>query len=85
MALRPAGGTSARVTERRTIMIKRILFFAYGVAGYVVFLATFLYAIGFIGGFARADAPRRPGRGPLATALADRLRAARPRSRSSTA
>jgi methanethiol S-methyltransferase len=33
-------------------MVKRILFFAYGSASYLVFLATFLYAVGFIGGFA---------------------------------
>ena len=31
-------------------MFKRILFFAYGAACYVVFLATFLYAIAFVGG-----------------------------------
>ena len=31
-------------------MLKRVAFLAYGVACYVVFLATFLYAIGFIGG-----------------------------------
>jgi len=30
-------------------MIKRILYFAYGVAAYLLFLATFNYAIGFIG------------------------------------
>jgi protein-S-isoprenylcysteine O-methyltransferase Ste14 len=30
---------------------KRILVFAYGSASYLIFLATFLYAVGFIGGF----------------------------------
>ena len=35
----------------RTIMIKRLLFFTYGLACYAVFFATFLYAIGFVGGF----------------------------------
>ena len=30
-------------------MVKRVSFFVYGLACYVVFLATFLYAIAFIG------------------------------------
>lgn len=32
-------------------MLQRILFFAYGVSSYLIFLGTFLYAIGFIGNF----------------------------------
>ncbi len=32
-------------------MLKRVAFFVYGVLCYTIFLATFLYAIGFIGGF----------------------------------
>jgi len=31
-------------------MLKRLCFFAYGLAAYVVFLGTFLYAIAFVGG-----------------------------------
>ncbi len=51
-------------------MIKRGLFFAYGVACYVVFLATFLYAIAFIGGFAAPTTLDGAPRGAAATALA---------------
>lgn len=50
-------------------MIKRLLFFAYGVTAYLIFLATFLYAIAFVGGFlvpTRLDAPLQT---PLAEAL----------------
>jgi protein-S-isoprenylcysteine O-methyltransferase Ste14 len=46
-------------------MGKRLSFFAYGVASYLVFLVTFLYAIAFVGGFivpSRLD-------GPLQTSL----------------
>ncbi|HEX6973472.1 MAG TPA: hypothetical protein VF147_03680 [Vicinamibacterales bacterium] len=51
-------------------MAKRVLFFAYGLAAYLVFLGTFLYAVAFVGGFV---VPRRldgPLEGSLPTALA---------------
>jgi protein-S-isoprenylcysteine O-methyltransferase Ste14 len=51
-------------------VLRRILFFAYGLAAYLIFLATFLYAIAFVGGFVvptRLDGPLQT---PLPTALA---------------
>lgn len=33
-------------------MLKRLLIFAFGATSYLIFLGTFLYAIGFVGGFA---------------------------------
>ena len=33
-------------------MVTRVLYFAYGCLAYLLFLATFLYAIAFVGGFA---------------------------------
>ncbi len=50
-------------------MLKRLLFFAYGVASYLIFLFTFLYAIAFVGGFA---VPSRLD-GPLQTSLPEAL------------
>src|SRR6187401_2764623 len=32
-------------------MLKRVLVFAYGLVCYAIFLATFLYALGFVGNF----------------------------------
>lgn len=51
-------------------MFKRIMFFGYGVVCYLVFLATFLYAIGFIGNFAVPTTLDGEATGPLAVSLA---------------
>ena len=51
-------------------MLKRSLFFAYGLLCYAVFFATFLYAIGFIGGFMVPTTLDGPRSLPLPTALA---------------
>src|SRR5687768_4770330 len=51
-------------------MIKRIAFFGYGVICYAIFFATFLYAIGFIGGFVVPTTLDGPARVPLAQGIA---------------
>jgi protein-S-isoprenylcysteine O-methyltransferase Ste14 len=51
-------------------MVRRLLILTYGILCYVLFLATLLYAVGFVGGFltpTRLDGPRQ---GSLAAALA---------------
>src|SRR5215212_573943 len=47
-------------------MIKRAAFFTYGILCYAIFLATFLYAVGFIGGFGVPTTLDGPATGPLA-------------------
>ena len=51
------------------IMIKRAAFFLYGVLCYTIFLATFLYAVGFIGGIFVPTTLDGPRTGPLAQSL----------------
>lgn len=51
-------------------MIKRLAFFAYGIVCYAIFFATFLYAIGFIGGFGIPRTLDGERNGPLLTAIA---------------
>jgi protein-S-isoprenylcysteine O-methyltransferase Ste14 len=50
-------------------MSKRLLFAAYGVVCYTIFLGTFLYAIGFIGNLGTPTALDAPSRDPIAIAL----------------
>ena len=51
-------------------MLKRVLFFTYGVFSYAIFLGTFLYAIGFVGNFAVPTALDGPATKPLGISLA---------------
>ena len=51
-------------------MAKRILFFAYGSFSYLIFLGTFLYAIGFIGNFGVPTTLDGPANAPLGISLA---------------
>jgi len=51
-------------------MFKRIAFFIYGSLSYLIFLGTFLYAIGFIGNFAVPTALDGAPNGPRGVALA---------------
>jgi methanethiol S-methyltransferase len=51
-------------------MTKRIGFFVYGLVCYAIFFATFLYAIGFIGGFVVPTTLDGPAQVPLAQGIA---------------
>jgi protein-S-isoprenylcysteine O-methyltransferase Ste14 len=51
-------------------MARRLLLLTYGVLSYTLSLATFLYAVGFIGGFLTPTRLDDPAPGPLAAALA---------------
>ncbi len=51
-------------------MLKRVLFFAYGFVSYAIFLATFLYAIAFVGGFLVPTRLDGPPSGPLGLSIA---------------
>jgi len=51
-------------------MFKRIAFFVYGSISYLIFLGTFLYAVGFIGNFGVPTTLDGVGSGSLGVALA---------------
>lgn len=50
-------------------MVSRIGVFAYGTAAYAVFLATFLYALGFVGNFVVPKSMDSGAAGPMGEAL----------------
>src|ERR671914_1115041 len=50
-------------------MFKRIAFFVYGSLSYLIFLGTFLYAIGFIGNFGVPRTLDGAASGPLGVAF----------------
>src|SRR5215204_1952134 len=56
--------------KRNNVMFKRIAFFAYGSLSYLIFLGTFLYAIGFIGNFGVPTTLDGAPSGPLGVSLA---------------
>jgi methanethiol S-methyltransferase len=51
-------------------MRKHLVFMLYGIVCYVIFLGTFLYAIGFVGGFLTPTQLDSPARAPLTSAIA---------------
>jgi protein-S-isoprenylcysteine O-methyltransferase Ste14 len=51
-------------------MTRRIAYFAYGTVCYLIFLATYLYALGFVGGFLVPTTLDGPAAAPLGRALA---------------
>jgi protein-S-isoprenylcysteine O-methyltransferase Ste14 len=55
--------------RRNKIMTNRILTFLYGATSYLIFFATFLYAIGFVGNFAVHKSMDSDSTSPWATAL----------------
>lgn len=52
------------------IMIKRVLSFTYGILAYLIFLGSFLYAIGFVGGF---WVPKTINTGPETSSIIEAL------------
>ena len=61
---------NTRLENGGTTMLKRITFFCYGSLSYLIFLGTFLYAIGFIGNFGVPTSLDGPRSGSLLVAFA---------------
>src|SRR6266478_120679 len=67
MVVRP--GALHNCSPKEQLNMNRVLTFLYGAASYAVFLATFLYAIGFIGNLAVPKSLDSSAAGPWSTAL----------------
>src|SRR5438128_2363798 len=70
MATRPWRAHAPSTVRGGIAVLKRMIFFVYGVVSYLVFLGTFLYAIAFVGGFAVPAQLDGDPRGPIGIALA---------------
>ncbi len=64
-----SSGSTGSSTADAAGWTARLLAFAYGLFAYVLFLGTYLYAIGFIGNFAVPTRLDSSARGPFAQAL----------------
>jgi protein-S-isoprenylcysteine O-methyltransferase Ste14 len=67
--LHSASNRAPALLKGGNAVLKRVLFFVYGLTAYLVFLGTFLYAIAFVGGFAVS----RQLDGPVQTAWLNAL------------
>jgi protein-S-isoprenylcysteine O-methyltransferase Ste14 len=70
MALSHGGHLNMATLHTPASWLSRGLVLSYGAACYVVFLGTFVYALGFVGGFGVPRSIDGDSSGPLSTALA---------------
>src|SRR5262249_26783964 len=65
----PASPPHASSSQKGDRAMHRIGVFVYGVFSYVCFLVTFLYAVGFVGGFGVPRSIDSAAEGPVGTAV----------------